>query len=67
MSNLVQNEKLKLRSTFANNLGVGAGIAALVVPFIQGATVLDGWRFWTSALTGLLISTLCQLLAWRII
>ena len=32
MSNLVHNERVKLRATFLNNLAVGALLGAIVIP-----------------------------------
>ena len=43
MGNLVFNERLKLRATFANNLGIAMMIALVIVPIVATDHGLPLW------------------------
>lgn len=47
MGKLAENEELKLRATFYNNVAVGCAVAGVVVPFLQIYQTISAEDFYT--------------------
>jgi hypothetical protein len=59
MSKLVRNERTKMIATHLNNMAVASVVTGIIVPNIQGVSILDGWKWlWPFAL-GLVGQFLC--------
>ena len=51
MSNLIHNERVKLRAALFNNCAVACLVAGFLVPFIH--PIMNGWLFVFTAFMGL--------------
>ena len=62
MSNLVFNERLKLRATFANNLGIAMMVALVIVPMLATDHGLPHWQEVLLVLCGFALAISCHML-----
>ncbi len=62
MGNLVFNERLKLRATFANNLGIAMMITLVVVPIVATDHGLPLWQEVLLVLFGFVLALSCHML-----
>jgi hypothetical protein len=62
MSNLVFNERLKLRATFANNLGIAMLIALVIVPLVATDHGLPFWQELLLIIFGFVLALSCHML-----
>jgi len=62
MGNLVFNERLKLRATFANNLGIAMMIALVIVPMVATDHGLPLWQEVLLVLFGFALALSCHVL-----
>jgi hypothetical protein len=63
MSNLVHNERIKLRATYLNNFAVALVIGAFLIPALSFSQLVPMWKILTTIGIGAVTSFVIHLLA----